>query len=101
MDDFATLLSAFRSLDFDQTEIDGVMALIAGVLTIGNIEFTDDAGTGHSQGSKALAGAALADVARLWGSTEAEVHSAVTKRTLEIRGVAEEATPPHPHPCHS
>eukprot|EP00966_Prymnesium_polylepis_P282428 6526033-Prymnesium_polylepis.1 len=50
----------------------------------------------NAQGSAAVSdgttwhGRALGDTARLWGVTEGALHGAVVKRTLEIRGVAEE-----------
>ena len=85
----ATLLSAFRALEFDESEIDGVMQLVAGALTLGNVEFAASE-VSNAQGSVAVASQALSDSARLWGVAEDALHASLVKRTLEIRGVAEE-----------
>ena len=65
------------------------MQLVAGALTLGNIEFAA-AEVSNAQGSVAVASQSLSDSARLWGVAEDALHASLVKRTLEIRGVAEE-----------
>jgi myosin heavy subunit len=79
------LLKAFSGLDFTAEEVEGVMAMAAGVLSLGNLDFSGDG----KEGSK-VAGPAVADVARLWGVSEEALRRAVTVRTIEVRGTTAE-----------
>ena len=56
------------------------MAIAAGVLSLGDLDFSGDG----KEGSK-VAGPAVAEVARLWGVREEALRKAVTVRTIEVR----------------
>jgi len=85
-DDLQSTLKSFSGLDFSQEEVDGVIAMTAGVLLLGNLEFERD-----GEGSKvSKSSGALVDVARLWGVTAEALHTAVTIRTIEVRGTTTE-----------
>ena len=62
-----------------------MMAMAAGVLSLGNLDFSGDGKEGS-----AVAGPAVADVARLWGVSEEALRRAVTVRTIEVRSSAAE-----------
>ena len=79
------MLKAFSGLDFAAEEVRGVMAMAAGVLSLGNLDFSGDGKEGS-----AVAGPAVADVARLWGVSEEALRRAVTVRTIEVRSSATE-----------
>ena len=55
------------------------MAMAAGVLCLGNLDFSGDGKEGST-----VAGPAVADVARLWGVSEEALRRAVTVRTIEV-----------------
>ena len=79
------MLKAFSGLDFAPEEVRGVMAMAAGVLSLGNLDFSGDGKEGSM-----VAGPAVADVARLWGVSEEALRRAVTVRTIEVRSSAAE-----------
>ena len=81
---------AFSGLDFAAEEVAGVMAITAGVLNLGNLDFSADGA--HTEGC-AVAGMAVVDVARLWGVGEEALRKALTVRTIEARGT-------HPPICY-
>ena len=62
-----------------------MMAMAAGVLSLGNLDFSGDGKEGSM-----VAGPAVADVARLWGVSEEALRRAVTVRTIEVRSSAAE-----------
>ena len=62
-----------------------MMAMTAGVLSLGNLDFSGDGKEGST-----VAGPAVAEVARLWGVKEEALRKAVTVRTIEVRGTTTE-----------
>ena len=93
--DFEQMLSAMSGLGFDQAEVDGVMHVVAGVLTLGQMGFEKakvGEGTQRQEGCKLTAAGEpfAADLARLWEVAETAVRGAVTRRTIEVRGTGTE-----------
>ena len=62
-----------------------MMAMTAGALSLGNLDFSGDGKEGST-----VAGPAVAEVARLWGVKEEALRKAVTVRTIEVRGTTTE-----------
>ena len=90
-DDFAQLLASFSGLGFSDAEVDGVMALVGGILSVGNLDFARD-GEGCQVAPKSAE--MLAAVARLWSARRRRC-GAPTIRTIEVRGSTTEI-PPRP-----
>jgi len=90
VDEFDATLHGMRIMGFDETDIDAILCIVAGVMHLGQLEF-EAVHTGEGEGSRLLLEedplqAALAKVLELCQLDREKLDSALTTNSVSIRG---------------
>lgn len=80
-EDFKTIQQAMKVIDFSEEEQREILSIVASVLHLGNVGFTEEEGI-----AKIAQTEAVAAIAKLLAVSESELTSALTHRTIDAQG---------------